>query len=216
MYEYFLSFQQLTLRLTRFPKGFILSMQIKGISLSISKKLAHKLVLFLLAAASAGWIWFSRVETSQLDGFQKPAPQAGFPAPAFTLTTLEGDEFSLSDQRGKAVVLNVWASWCPPCRAEMPALQQVSEEYPPQEVAIVAVNATNQDSLPSVSAFVAQNQLSFPVPLDPGGRISTDYRIASLPTTFFINRQGVIENIIIGGPMPLSLIRTEVDRLLEN
>ncbi len=173
-------------------------------------------MLFLLAAASAGWIWFSRMEPSQLDGFQKPAPQAGFPAPPFTLTTLAGGEFSLSDQRGKAVVLNVWASWCPPCRAEMPALQQASEEYPSQEVAIVAVNATNQDSLPSVSAFVAQNQLSFPVPLDPGGRISTDYQIASLPTTFFINRQGVIENIIIGGPMPLSLIRTEVDRLLEN
>jgi peroxiredoxin len=183
--------------------------------------LAHKkpiirIILFVvLITACATWIWVSRVPESVRGDQDSAAAQTGFLAPDFTLTTLEGENFNLGAQRGNPVILNLWASWCPPCRAEMAALQQVYQEFQPEGLVVAAVNASNQDSVSEAAAFVSQNGLTFPVPLDRSGSVSRLYNLTSLPTTYFIDRSGVIQNIVIGGPMPLSLIRIETTRLLQ-
>jgi len=132
------------------------------------------------------------------------------------LATPGGDEITLSDLLGYPVIINFWASWCPPCRAEMPAFQQVYEEYQDRGLIIAAVNATNQDSRSDAVDFAATNHLTFPILLDISGSASRSYNLHSLPTTVFVDREGVIQKIIIGGPIPVPLIRVEIEKLLQD
>lgn len=170
------------------------------------------LVIFL---AAVFWTLASRSAPGNLAvGGRPPSPQEGFTAPDFTLTMLDGDTLTLSSLRGKVVVLNFWASWCLPCRAEMPALQHVYEDYSSLGLELVAVNAANQDSLLVVSGFVDEFGLSFPIPLDVDGSVSAQYLLNGLPTTFFIDRQGIIQKMEVGGPMSEALIRSQVESLL--
>jgi len=186
-----------------------------GSSLAQKNAIIRIILIAGILTACAAWIWVSRVPESVRGNQASTAAQTGFLAPDFTLTTLEGEIFNLSAQRGKPVVLNLWASWCPPCRAEMAALQQVYQEFQPEGLVVAAVNASNQDSVSDAAAFVSRNGLTFPVPLDSSGSVSRLYNLYSLPTTYFIDSSGVIQNIVIGGPMPLSLIRIEATRLLQ-
>ncbi len=160
------------------------------------------------------WTWFSRAGTAETTAGNIPAPQTGFPAPDFTLETLEGQTVTLSSLRGQPVIINFWASWCPPCRAEMPALQAVYEEYQGQ-VALLAVNAANQDNLTDALALLAETGATFPVLLDTDGAVNRLYAITSLPTTFFIGADGVIAEVVIGGPMTEAGLRARIESLLE-
>jgi len=144
-----------------------------------------------------------------------PAPQAGFLAPDFTLNTLDGETVTLSDLRGQVILLNIWASWCPPCRAEMPAMQRVWEEYQARGVVVLAVNSTVQDTPADAQAFVTENGLTFPIPLDTSGEVTRLYRVSSLPTSFFIGADGVIREVVIGGPMAEALLRSRVEQLIK-
>jgi peroxiredoxin len=173
------------------------------------------LVAFLIPVLMLGWIFLTRVPPSSLPPSSLEAPKEGFLAPGFNLNSLSNDEYQISSYSGKPIILNFWASWCPPCRAEMPDFQQAWEEYQETDLQIIAVNATNQDSLPEISRFLTSHQVDFPILLDPSGSTSSAYQIHSLPTTFFINRSGVITKIIIGGPVPLSLLRIQADQLLK-
>lgn len=143
-----------------------------------------------------------------------PAPQAGFLAPDFTLQTLDGETMTLSEQQGKAVLVNVWASWCGPCRAEMPAMERIYQEYKDDGFTILAVNATNQDSLPNAQAFVDEYQLTFPILLDQDGAVGEMYRVTGLPSSFFVRPDGTIQEVVFGGPMAEALLRTRVETLL--
>lgn len=143
-----------------------------------------------------------------------PAPQTGFLAPDFTLNTLEGETVTLSALRGQAVIVNIWASWCLPCRAEMPALQTVYDEYADQGLALLAVNATSQDSVSAAVGFIDELGLDFPVLLDTDGDVGRMYQVSALPSTFFISPDGTIAEVVIGGPMAEALLRTRVERLL--
>lgn len=162
-----------------------------------------------------GGIWASSVPESETTGGQIPAPRAGFLAPAFELEKLEGEMARLADFRGQAVVLNLWASWCPPCRAEMPALQSLYEQYREQGLVVLAVNMTHQDSTAAASEFAAEFELSFPILLDHTGLVGNLYRMRALPTTFFIDREGVIQDVIVGGPMSEVTLQSMVVALLE-
>ncbi len=168
----------------------------------------------LLMIAGLGWIWLSRPPVDSSSFLPIEAAQVGFIAPDFSLTSLDSQEIRLSDFEGTPVILNFWASWCPPCKAEMPAFQQTSLEFPAEYMQIIAINATNQDSLNDVQQFVEQNGITFPIPLDQTGLTSMDYLVHSLPTTYFIDKNGVIKDIIIGGPIPLSLLRIQATQLL--
>ncbi len=169
----------------------------------------------LLLLAALGWIIISRDTSGNSTAGKIPAPQAGFLAPDFTLTTLDGETVSLADYRGQAVLLNYWATWCPPCKAEMPAMQRVYETYRARGFVVLAVNATNQDTIGDVEAFVREYGLTFPVLLDSEGRVGALYRINALPTSFFIRPDGIIEEVVIGGPMSEALMGTRAETLLE-
>ncbi len=143
-----------------------------------------------------------------------PAPQAGFLAPEFSLQTLDGETLALSDLHGQAVLVNIWASWCGPCRSEMPAMQTIYEEYQDQGFTILAINATSQDSRADAQAFVDENRLTFPVLLDLDGSVSRLYQVSALPSSFFVLPDGSIQEVVIGGPMAEALLRTRVERLL--
>jgi cytochrome c biogenesis protein CcmG/thiol:disulfide interchange protein DsbE len=155
--------------------------------------------LLILSTLAVGmlWIWVSRVPAggASSGGSLPAAPVVGHPAPDIMLPALSGGDFKLSEQRGKPVVLNFWATWCPPCRAELPELKSANERYASQ-VAIVGVNQA--EPAETVAQLAAELGITFPLPLDQRGDVSRAYGVRSLPTTFFIDRSGVIRQIHAG------------------
>lgn len=168
-----------------------------------------------ILVVGAAWIWLTKAPPGSAAQSRLSVPQVGFPAPDFQLQTLDGETVTLSDLRGRAVVINLWASWCPPCRSEMPAIESVYQQYQDRELAVLAVNATNQDDLRAAEEFVVQNGLSFPILLDTDGTVSRRYELRSLPTTFFIDPGGTIQDIVIGGPMSAASLQMRIEALLE-
>lgn len=135
-------------------------------------------------------------------------------APDFTLTTLDGEELTLSDLKGKKVVLNFWATWCPPCKKEMPHLQKYYENNAKKDnVEIVAVNLTyyNQ-TIEQVKEFVKSYNITFPIPLMEDSSISEQYEVVSIPSTFFIDTTGKIQHHIIG-PVDEKLLGEYISKL---
>jgi cytochrome c biogenesis protein CcmG, thiol:disulfide interchange protein DsbE len=174
----------------------------------------QRIILYvLLLIAGISWTFLSMDPSSAAANV--PAPQAGFPAPDFTLSTPEGDTYTLSELKGKAVLLNLWATWCPPCRAEMPAIQKMYDEYKEQGLVILAVNMTSQDNPLNIAPFANEFELHFPILLDETGDISTRYQLRSLPSSYFIDRAGIISEVVIGGPMSEALLRTRIEKILE-
>lgn len=162
------------------------------------------------------WIALTALVTVPTTQGQIPVPRQGFKAPAFTLSTLSGDPISLDALRGKAVILNLWTTWCAFCETEMPAFQNSYEMLQPQnEVVILAVNSTSQDTLTAVQQFVERKGLTFPIPLDTDGQVTRLYQVRALPTTFFIDRQGIIQDIVIGGPLTAAMIQSRAAALTQ-
>jgi peroxiredoxin len=121
-------------------------------------------------------------------------PREGSKAPNFTLPGLDGQDYKLSDYKGKIVVLNFWGTYCPPCVKEMPLIQSYYEKYN-KDVEILAIN--ENDPVVSVKAFVRQYELTFPILLDKD-TIRRKYGVMYYPTTIFINESGIIETIFEG------------------
>lgn len=168
----------------------------------------------ILLVTAIGWIWISRTTPDPAYAGNIPIPRQGFQAPDFRLNTIFGEDITLSNLNGKPVLINFWASWCPPCVAEMPAIQKIYQEYGNEGFIVLAVNASNQDNLNNAVKFVEKNNLKFPILLDSDGQVSNQYLVQSLPTSFFIDRSGKIQEIVIGGPMAESLLRIRVEKLL--
>ena len=123
---------------------------------------------------------------------------AGMPAPGFTLSGLDGRPVSLKDYRGKVVFLNVWATWCPSCREEMPSMEKLYRELKgePFEILAVSVDVTGAKA---VAPFMAARKLSFPAFLDPeGATIAKPYGVTGVPESFIIDKQGIIAKVVIG------------------
>ena len=170
------------------------------------------LSLFLLTMGF-GWIWLSAASPGTTTQGDIPAPQKGFLAPDFELETFDHEVYKLSDLRGKPVLINFWASWCPPCRTEMPAIQKVYDEYRDQGFEVLAVNSTHQDNLGDAITFAQIRRLTFPILLDRDGSVGNLYEIRSLPTTFFIDAEGIIQDVVIGGPMAKALLKIRAEQL---
>lgn len=123
------------------------------------------------------------------------APIVGAPAPDFTLVdAVTGEQVQLSDLRGKPVVVNFWATWCGPCRIEMPAIQQAFDDN--DDLVILAVN--NQESAQEVVDFAQELGLTFNLLLDEDGSIQSTYRVRAYPSTYFVNRDGTVNAVQIG------------------
>lgn len=131
-------------------------------------------------------------------GSGRSGPVAGALAPDFTLDTLDGTHVTLSELRGRPVLINFWASWCTPCRIEMPDLVRAYEAYKDQGFLILGIDLTYQDSIPDVRAFVKEFKMTFPVLLDTSGEVSQGYRLLGLPLSVFVDREGIIRRIHIG------------------
>lgn len=117
-------------------------------------------------------------------------------APNFTLETLEGEVLSLSDFKGKKVFINFWATWCPPCRAEMPDIQKFSED---EDVLVLAINLTHtEDSLLTVDNFIQEKGFDFPVLVDENGEVAELFRVQAYPTSYMIDTSGRIQFVALG------------------
>jgi len=134
----------------------------------------------------------------------------GSEAPDFQLQSLDGGKVSLSELRGRPVMLNFWASWCGPCRMEMPVFQEVSKDdmWKAGGLVILAVNLGESSS--RVQEFVEYYGLTFPVLLDTSSKVGMMYNAATLPTTYFIDNDGIIRSIRRGA----FTNRQDIDRLI--
>jgi peroxiredoxin len=160
------------------------------------------------------WVFYSRVDLINDGSLSFSTPKEGFLAPDFELENQNGEMKRLSEFQGSPVLVNFWASWCAPCRAEMPDIQNLHEKYSDDGLVILAVNSTSQDSVSKATQFVDSLHLTFPILFDTSGSVSETYQVRALPTTFFIDRYGVINEIVVGGPMSPALLQTRVNKLL--
>ena len=124
------------------------------------------------------------------------ALSTGSSAPEFQLALLDGAAMRLSDLRGKVVVLNFWASWCAPCRWEMPAFERVWQEYKDKGVIFVGVAVADREQ--DAKAFAGEVGVTYSLGMDASGEIASAYQIVGLPTTYFIDRQGRISRVLTG------------------
>jgi len=127
---------------------------------------------------------------------EAPAPEIGKLAPDFELDTLDGQTLVLSQLKGKPVLLNFWATWCGPCRYEMPFLQQIDQGWPEEELVLLTINIKESSS--QIAQFLQSEGLSFTVLLDSQAAVAQQYNVMGIPTTFFIDKEGVIQEIKIG------------------
>jgi peroxiredoxin len=123
--------------------------------------------------------------------------RAGFPAPDFTLRDLSGQAHRLADFRGKVVFLNIWATWCPPCRMEMPSMERLYRRLQGKDFVMLAVSE-DEDGYRTVQPFVEQMGLTFPVLLDEKGIVPQRYGVTGYPETFVIDRDGEVIQHTIG------------------
>ena len=123
--------------------------------------------------------------------------QVGFPAPNFTFPDLNGQQVSLSDHRGKVVLVNIWATWCPPCRQEMPSMQKLYERFKGEnfEILAVSIDSTGREV---VAPFMRTMNLTFPALLDPRENIRPLYGVTGVPESFIIDKDGIVVEKIIG------------------
>ena len=136
--------------------------------------------------------------------------EAGF-APDFDLVGPDGKPGKLSDYRGKSVVLNFWATWCTPCKMEMPNLARTHTAFASQ---LTVLGVSSEETPGTVQAFLGQNPLPFPILLDQNGDVSRQYRVRGLPTTFFINPEGIVLDQKGGAFTNPAQLQPYIDRLL--
>ncbi|PSL28366.1 peroxiredoxin [Planomicrobium soli] len=134
-------------------------------------------------------------------------------APDFELTTLSGEAVKLSDYKGKKVILNFWATWCPPCKAEMPLMQNYYDDAKEENVEILAVNLTTEDrGIDKITEFVRAHNLTFPVPMDKEGDIGSIYQAITIPTSYMIDTEGRVQKKHIG-PMDEKVMKDYIANL---
>jgi cytochrome c biogenesis protein CcmG/thiol:disulfide interchange protein DsbE len=170
----------------------------------------------LLALSMIGAAWLGR------DRFQPVGP--GVQAPAFQLEKLDGPMVALSDYRGSVVLVNIWATWCAPCREEMPSMQRLYDDFEgrPFEILAVSVDAPMGQRGPDgrlggdIRRFVDEFGLTFPILHDPSGEIQRDYQTTGVPESFLVGPDGVIYRKIAGATQwDSSSYREQIERLLD-
>lgn len=129
-------------------------------------------------------------------GQEAPPPMQGKIAPDFSLPTLDGGVLNLKDYKGKLVFLNIWASWCAPCRDEMPSMQALADKLRGGNFAMITISIDKKKE--DVEKFVKELGLTFPVALDPEEKVSKEYKITGVPETYIISPEGVVTHHLIG------------------
>jgi len=169
-------------------------------------------VILVVVLVGPWWAWVTRPGSAPDPGAASAA-RVGAVAPAFVANRLTGGQVALGDLKGKVVVLNFWAAWCPPCRAEMPALNKAQQNLGDKGLVVLGIN--QMEDRQTVGTFTQALGLSFSIGLDQSGSISRQYRVQALPTTYIIDRTGVIRDVVFGGPMSQALVESTVSLLLQ-
>ena len=131
---------------------------------------------------------------------KNPAPQIGAPAIPFDLRTLDGRSISLTSFRGKPLMMNFFASWCDPCREEMPLINELAAQAEENGYSVLGIAV--EDSRAAVTEYAKESKLAFPIALDLNSTVKRAYRIFGPPATFFIDRRGTIRDVVIGPLTP--------------
>lgn len=162
-------------------------------------------------ALGSAWIIYSRESVAAIDVSSLPSgPLVGYVAPDFTSSTPQGVTLRLSELRGAPVVLNFWASWCGPCRVEMPDFQAAARRYG-EAVQFMGVN--QGESAEIITSFAAEMGVSYPLLRDESSQITDLYRVTALPSTFFIDSNGVVQDRVIG-IVSGGVLQAKIDALL--
>src|SRR5688500_9140424 len=148
----------------------------------------------LLALALVGCSSAERAMPARVD--------IGLPAPAYVSQTLEGDSISLASLRDKVVLLNVWATWCHPCRTEIPELRAIQARYKDRGLELVGVSVDAEGNDEGIREFMKEFDMQYPVWRDPGERVSTQFLVIGVPATFLIDRKGILRWRKTGPIMP--------------
>jgi thiol-disulfide isomerase/thioredoxin len=162
---------------------------------------AYALVGVSAAIVLIALIWIVTGREERVVG--QAMPEVDRVAPIFTLPTLAGEELQLDNYKGQVVLLNFWATWCEPCKRELPALEQAHQQYGTQGLVIIGVNLTDDElaqgrDAAAIQTFLTQFGVSYPIALDIEGEVANAYRIFPLPTSFFIDGTGRIRYVHIG------------------
>lgn len=163
----------------------------------------RKVIIFgLMVVIVAGLLLMEKFKGKLPAGGSRPAATSfkGHDAPDFVLTDLQGHSLKLSDLRGKAVVLNFWATWCPPCKEEIPWFVELQKRYAADGLQVVGVSMDDDSDQKAVAKFAAENSINYPVLLGKE-KVAEQYGgIDYLPTTFYIDRNGVVMERVFGQP----------------
>lgn len=154
------------------------------------------LALALIFAGAGLLIWRGWAAPEEVNPADYVDLKPGSMAPAFSLPALTGEQVALSDYQGQVVLVNLWATWCGPCKAEMPTLNAFYEAHKADGFVVLAIN--NKDDATVAASFAREYGLTFPVLLDPQGQVSDLYTVFGLPTSFIIDREGVIQHVQMG------------------
>jgi peroxiredoxin len=149
------------------------------------KRIICLIAMVILLGSEAGWAQ-SKINYKVIPNLEPMKDNA--PTPDFSLLTPEGKKIALKDFRGKLVFLNFWASWCVPCREEMPAMERLYQEFKDRNFVVLAVNV--KDRRQDAQAFVKELKLTYPIAIDPEGEVGLLYGAWGLPTTYLIGTRG--------------------------
>jgi peroxiredoxin len=157
--------------------------------------IAVAILLILVGVATLFWMG-QQSSPQQVSSVSAPMPQQGQLAPNFSLMSLGGEPVSLSDYSGQVVLVNMWATWCPPCKAEMPTIHEYYQAHRDDGFVVLAVNS--QEQAASVNSFIQATGFTFPVLLDDRATVMDQYNVLGLPTSFIIDRHGTIQHTHTG------------------
>jgi thiol-disulfide isomerase/thioredoxin len=154
------------------------------------------IAVMLLVLVLAGFAVYQNMATAnkEVSAPNETAPKPNYKAPSFSLEGLDGNPYQVGGPRDKVLVINFWASWCGPCEAEAPDLKRLADKYK-DGLDLYAVNVTSQDRMDNLQSFVKHFNFDFPVLLDKEGSAADLYRVRGLPTTYLVNREGVITDV---------------------
>ena len=144
-----------------------------------------------------------------------PAQTVGSPAPDFTIKTLAGDTVVLSRYRGRPVMLNFWASWCAPCRSEMHDIVTAYESHTSEDLAVLAIDMTDQERMKDVRRFANDLHIPFPILLDEKGNLRDRYVVLGIPTSVFIDTLGIVR-MVHRGPISSNALQHGLWLILPN
>ncbi len=178
------------------------------------KKRNYLIIASLIILLGIAWTLLTPAIFPAVQAGSSQAAHEGFQAPDFTLSTPDGQFVTLSHLSGKPVLVFLWASWCSVCKATMPGLEPVYQEYAPQGFELVAVNMTSQDVASSAITYFQSQGYTYPMLLDPDGSVARQYQMHALPTSILIGPDGIVQKVVIGAGMNAGELRAWLDEVL--